>query len=653
MNWFYHLKTRSKLLLGFGLVLSGALLMMVVGWNALDHTGTAIRLLHDDGLLGIQAIKNIENRLTLFRMRHYQVLLEEDRQNRALLIQQLHADHEAVDRLESEYAQTIRKPEDRRLFEGFLATWQEAKAADDQWLRGVSAARTDRDLDRARAYLSQIERADLDKAIGNLEEFNERNAEGLAKAAILTASSAQRTLVVLYVGSVAFSLALVGVTLRYVSRTLKALVDRLGRVSTEDVPRLQAAMEGMAEYDLTRPSKWNTEPLPTPYRDDLGELIGMVNHLIGALRGTVGQYDIVRRNLSRIVEELQAGAGQIAETSLTLSTATEQTAHASTEIAQGSERMASAAQETAVVMNSLHAEVRLVNQASVDQYRALDKADQELKRTVAVARQVAASAQQATAVASEGKVMIERVVEANRTIERQVSQSTRQVQELDHASEQIVMIVNSIQQIADQTNLLALNAAIEAARAGEHGRGFAVVAEEVRKLAEGASNATKQIVALIENIRSKVSETVTAIHATAPLVVASSQISRDAGDSLVTIAESTHQVALDAHDVARRNEAILSAMEGVRDLAERTSARSTEMARGAEQVSSAIQGVAANTEQTAAGAEEMTATAQGVSASVEELSAMAEQLTAMARQFQTVDDHHPTLRVERGSHRAA
>nr|WP_051304468.1 methyl-accepting chemotaxis protein [Chitinilyticum litopenaei] len=108
-----------------------------------------------------------------------------------------------------------------------------------------------------------------------------------------------------------------------------------------------------------------------------------------------------------------------------------------------------------------------------------------------------------TRVSSDNSQTITNIADNLQSLSQTAAQSVSQVDRLDTQSEQISGIVQLIKEIADQTNLLALNAAIEAARAGEQGRGFAVVADEVRKLAERTSSATKDISNLVGAIRSE------------------------------------------------------------------------------------------------------------------------------------------------------
>src|SRR3546814_12827744 len=73
---------------------------------------------------------------------------------------------------------------------------------------------------------------------------------------------------------------------------------------------------------------------------------------------------------------------------------------------------------------------------------------------------------------------------------------------------------------------------MRAGSAGEAGRGFAVGADEVQRLAERASNATKRIETLVQAIQSDTNEAVSSMEQTTSKVVAGARLAEDAGTAL-------------------------------------------------------------------------------------------------------------------------
>jgi methyl-accepting chemotaxis protein len=103
-------------------------------------------------------------------------------------------------------------------------------------------------------------------------------------------------------------------------------------------------------------------------------------------------------------------------------------------------------------------------------------------------------------------------------ISENVKLSESKIKAMSDYSDRIRTILDIIDNIADQTNLLALNAAIEAARAGELGKGFEVIANEIRGLADKSGASTRDVAALITDMRFAIEESIHAVERTKGIV---------------------------------------------------------------------------------------------------------------------------------------
>ncbi len=290
-----------------------------------------------------------------------------------------------------------------------------------------------------------------------------------------------------------------------------------------------------------------------------------VDDLEIATQDEIGQAGIalnkMKNNLSEIVQSIAATAEHVASASEELSSS------ASLQ-AQGAETQSNQTTQAATAMQEMSSTVMQVSENS---------------------SKAAEASRQAAETARQGGSIVEDTLSKMRVIAVSVEDTAKKMEELGKSSDQIGRIAGVIDDIADQTNLLALNAAIEAARAGEQGRGFAVVADEVRKLAERTTTATKEIAQMIKNIQDETRNAVTAMEAGTKQVqdgVASTTL---AGDSLKQIIHMSEQVGEMITHIATAATEQSSASEEINNNMEQIAKLVKESTDGAQQSAKACQ----------------------------------------------------------------
>ncbi|MCQ4727229.1 methyl-accepting chemotaxis protein [Anaerotignum faecicola] len=222
--------------------------------------------------------------------------------------------------------------------------------------------------------------------------------------------------------------------------------DELGEVSArfnascerlnEYVTLVNAAMEKVAEGDLTVKSSTDFKGVFRVMQDTILKTIAMQNEMMRTIESTA--------------EQVASGSQQVSD--------------GAQAFAQGATEQASAVEELLATITDVSADV---------------------KKTAEHAEESSTRSSEAMDLAGNANDKMKSMVDA--------------MEQISLKSTEISKIIKTIEDIAFQTNILALNAAVEAARAGSAGKGFAVVADEVRNLASKSAEAASDTTRLIED----------------------------------------------------------------------------------------------------------------------------------------------------------
>lgn len=216
--------------------------------------------------------------------------------------------------------------------------------------------------------------------------------------------------------------------------------------------------------------------------------------------------EVAQRDFSRQLE-VHCG-GELRELAEAVNGMTADINRALSQVAETSQRVTTSAEMLSSIAQKMAAGVEEQSRQTEQIAASIEEMSASISEVADNSNQVKESARGSVEKAVQGVDSVKRTIEGMDRIAQSVKRSAGTITTLGQSSGQIGEIIEVIDDIAEQTNLLALNAAIEAARAGEHGRGFAVVADEVRRLSERTSKATKEIADMVKGIQADTGEVV-------------------------------------------------------------------------------------------------------------------------------------------------
>ncbi|MDD1689079.1 MAG: Cache 3/Cache 2 fusion domain-containing protein [Methanoregula sp.] len=296
------------------------------------------------------------------------------------------------------------------------------------------------------------------------------------------------------------------------------------------------------------------------FKEALNNVGIQVSRAMGRVNDQISELTAGAQAASANVEEVAAGANQIAQNMGVVSTNAERSGEGIKQVLKAMEDLSSTVQEVA------------------------NKAD----LVAQLARKSEELSQKGTDLANLADRGMAGITKSSTDVNKIILDIKSQ---MDQIGDIVILIAN----LANQTNLLALNAAIEAARAGEAGRGFAVVATEVKSLAEESENSAQKIRQMIDVLQRQTQLAVDTVEKSnegvregSTALTQTLEVFTTIVDSINNINKNISDVAASAEEQAASVQEVTASVTTVSTLVDDTASEATNAAAASEESSAAI-----------------------------------------------------------------
>ncbi|GGF08997.1 methyl-accepting chemotaxis protein [Aliidongia dinghuensis] len=543
MNMLNNLAIRTKIPLGFAIVLLIVLILGGVSINGLSSVNNNAESVRNDWLPSTGQMSKLLASIYSFRLRESRYLLvAADGGDLDKAEADIDAGAQRIAKARADYTPLISLgTDDERLVKQFDQEWAAYLPISTKML----ALAKSHDAKGATALFNGASRDSFDRAIKAVNDDADVNVREGKKAGDRG-------------DAIYASTKWLVITTMLVAALLCAILGwLLVRGVSTPIQRITDAMKRLAGHDLA------TEVVGLGRKDEIGAMAGAVqvfkDSMITAERLAEEQRQEQARKEARAarIEAINAEFDQSAR--------------------EAFDYLATAATELRATAGSMSDNADLASKQAGAVAAASEEASTNVQTVAAATEELSSSIQE-----------ISRQVVQSSTIAGQAVQEAAHtggtMRVLADAAQKIGEVVRLINDIAGQTNLLALNATIEAARAGEAGKGFAVVASEVKNLATQTARATEDISAQVSAMQNSTEAAVAAIARIDETIGRMNEISTSIAAAMEQQGAATQEIARNVQEAARGTTEVSSNIGGLNQIVEETGAASVQVLGAADEL---------------------------------------------------------------------